>query len=187
MTGNEALIALLDAFSREGVPHMVVGGYSSNFWGLPRSTKDADLVVEASKLDWETILSLLPPEMTLDDQITFETITGSKRDIVRIDGLVFFIEIFHLSDDPFNQERFRRRLEVELFPGLQIPIPTAEDVIIQKLRWYHLNRTREKDFKDACDIIRRRADRLDYDQLEKWCREHETLDLLKLAGETAGD
>ena len=40
MTGNEAILKVIDALESVGVPYMVVGSYSSNLYGIPRSTED---------------------------------------------------------------------------------------------------------------------------------------------------
>ena len=48
MNGNNALMELLKLLGKLEIPHMLVGSYSSNFYGVPRSTKDADLVIEAT-------------------------------------------------------------------------------------------------------------------------------------------
>jgi hypothetical protein len=72
----------------------------------------------------------------------------------------FTIELFLLSDDPHHQERFRRRVAVEVF-GRTVWMPTAEDVIIQKLRW-----ARPKDLDDARGVLAVQAGRLDRAYLE---------------------
>ncbi|MEM9080726.1 MAG: nucleotidyl transferase AbiEii/AbiGii toxin family protein [Verrucomicrobiota bacterium] len=179
MTGNQALLVLLRAFHTHQIPYMVTGGYAFNFWGPPRSTKDADIVVEAPPLDWPKILHSLPEEITLEDQLTFETITGSQREILRIKDSSFFIEVFHLTNDPFNQQRFQNRVSVPLFPDFEVSVARAEDVIIQKLRWFHLNPSRRKDFDDAVNIFKTMPDQLQHSHIEYWCRQHNTFELLQ--------
>lgn len=39
-------LAVIDALEAERIPHMLVGSFSSNFYGIPRMTQDADLVIE---------------------------------------------------------------------------------------------------------------------------------------------
>ena len=46
MTADEAVVAVLDALETVGIPYMIVGSLASNFHGIPRSTRDADFVVE---------------------------------------------------------------------------------------------------------------------------------------------
>ena len=47
MTADEAVVAVLDAFDVSGLPYMIVGSLASNFHGIPRSTRDADFVIDA--------------------------------------------------------------------------------------------------------------------------------------------
>ena len=46
MTPQEATVAVIEALEATDIPYMVVGSFSSNYYGISRSTKDADLVVE---------------------------------------------------------------------------------------------------------------------------------------------
>ena len=46
MTGNESLVAAIEALDACGIPYMLVGSYSSNVYGVDRATKDADFVIE---------------------------------------------------------------------------------------------------------------------------------------------
>ena len=45
-TERDALFQALDALEALQIPYMVVGSFASTFWGRPRMTDDADLVVE---------------------------------------------------------------------------------------------------------------------------------------------
>jgi len=56
VNGTEALISLIRTFEKAGVPYMIVGSYSSNFYGIPRSTKDADVVVNVAGVDWGMLI-----------------------------------------------------------------------------------------------------------------------------------
>ena len=40
------MFAVVDVILKEQIPFLMVGSFSSNFYGIPRSTKDGDLVVE---------------------------------------------------------------------------------------------------------------------------------------------
>ncbi len=60
MNGTKSLVELLAVFDRQKVPYMVVGSYSSNFYGIPRSTEDADLVVHLPSAKWVNLPAILP-------------------------------------------------------------------------------------------------------------------------------
>jgi len=180
MTGNDALLALIRVFTEAGFPYMVVGSYSSNFWGIPRSTKDADVVVHVSAERWAEFPGMLPAGIELDDQMSFKMVTSTRREILRVTGSPFEIELFRLSDDPHDRERFARRVSEEIFPAVPVFLPTAEDVIVQKLRW-SVAAKRPKDFSDVVTVMQVQWGKLDWPYIEKWCAEHATLEVLRQA------
>jgi predicted transcriptional regulator len=117
----------------------------------------------------------LSSDFYMDRQLSFETITNSVRNVLTYRPTGFDIELFRLSDDPHRQARFERR-KTETIPGADLvaDIPTAEDVIIQKLRWQ-----RDKDISDARNVIHAQLDNLDWDYLHRWTDEHGTTELLE--------
>jgi hypothetical protein len=72
-----------------------------------------------------------------------------------------------------------------VLPGAKAWLPTAEDVIVQKLRWSALAK-RPKDFKDACDVMAVQAGNLDWPYIERWCEELGASAVLAEAREIAG-
>ena len=178
MNGTDALLALTRAFEDAGLPYMIVGSYSSNFYGIPRSTKDADLVVNLDQADWKKLVSILPPGLELEQQSGFEMVTSTRKELIRVANNIFEIELFHLSKDEHDSLRFDRRQKVAIIPGVDAYLPTAEDVIIQKLRWSR-GAKRPKDFADVVAVMQVQGpSRLDWPYIEAWCGKHDTLDLL---------
>jgi hypothetical protein len=169
---------LIEAFDRANISYMIVGSYSSNFYGIPRSTKDADLVIHLQSAEWAKLPEILPDGIELDDQMSFEMVTSTRRELLRVKDSWFQIELFRLSDDLHDRSRFQRRKKVEIFPETHVFLPTAEDVIIQKLRWTH-GAKRSKDFDDVVAVMAVQGEvRLDWSYIEHWCKEHGTMDLL---------
>lgn len=179
--GEEAVYALLDLFNEAQVPYMLVGSFSSNAYGEARATKDADFVVELDAKSRDLILSRLPAEFEIDRQGSFETITGHTRQILRIPSIPFEIELFDISDEPFDRSRFARRQRTTL-EGHTVWLPTAEDVIVQKLRWAKLGK-RDKDILDVVSILKIRHEKLDWVYIEDWCA---TLGILETLREALG-
>lgn len=178
MDGKEATIRLIEALESAHVDYMLVGSLSSNYHGVARSTKDADIVVSATSTDLRKALLPLSPQLQMNRQLTFETATGTTRHIVVVQDSPFRIELFRLSNDPHDQERFQRRRRV-FDPALErdVFIATAEDVVIMKLRWAK-NAARSKDRDDAKDVLGVCGDRLDWNYLRRWTDQHGTRDLL---------
>jgi hypothetical protein len=176
--GNQAAARMIEAMEKLGVDYLLAGSFSSNFYGIPRSTKDADFVAilggQIGALEKE-----LADDFDFDPQSSFETVTGTFRDKARAKGLPFEIEIFHLSQDAHDQSRFARRVSVfdELI-GRTVWLPTVEDVVITKLRWA-VRAKRGKDFDDVRDVIAVQGDAaLDWDYIHHWCAIHGTRALL---------
>lgn len=179
-SGEDAVVELLDVLNRNRIPYMIVGSFSSNRYGVPRATHDADFVVGAKGIDWIKYLSELPESFELDPQASFEMVTATHRRIIEIPSLPFTIELFELSPDEHDQLRFSRRKKLTLL-GREAYLPTAEDVIIQKLRWSR-GAKRAKDFDDVVAVMQVQGpEKLDWTYIEEWCGKHETLDLLEEA------
>ena len=46
MNSDEATAAVIDALDALQIPYMMVGSFSTNFYGIVRATHDADIVVQ---------------------------------------------------------------------------------------------------------------------------------------------
>lgn len=121
----------------------------------------------------------LEPEFQIDDQASFEMVTGTLRYHLRVPSIAFEVELFLLSSDPHDQARFARRRMVRSNQiGAEIMVPTPEDVIIMKLRWAKIAK-RDKDRDDVRNIIAVQGDEvLDWDYIHRWCETHDTRALL---------
>ena len=174
MNPQQATVAIIEAIEKAGIPYMVVGSLSSNYYGIARSTKDADLVLALGPEGLAAVLARLQPPLRVDPQMSFETVTGTFRNIVELTDSAFTVELFHLADDAYDQERFRRRRPILFAPlGREVFLPTAEDVIVAKLRW-----ARSKDIDDVRDVIAVQGDAIDWAYVYSWCDRHGTRPLL---------
>jgi hypothetical protein len=133
MTSESVIQAVIEACSDLGIEFMIVGSLSSNYYGIARSTQDADLVVALKPGDLDALVTRLGPPFSLDSQPSFECVTLTTRYILRVVGLKYTVELFLLSEDPYDQGRFRRRVEVEIYDR-RAWVPTPEDVVVTKLQ-----------------------------------------------------
>ncbi|MCB1236581.1 MAG: hypothetical protein KDM91_16050, partial [Verrucomicrobiae bacterium] len=173
--GNDVAARVVEAMERLGVDYMLAGSFSSNLYGIPRSTKDADFVAVLGGSQLSELQRELGSEFEFDEQPSFETVTGTFREMVRVKSVPFDIEIFHLSKDAHDQSRFERRLRVkDQLVGREIHVPTTEDVVVTKLRWGKIAK-RDKDRDDVRNIIAVQGDEaLDWDYIHRWCEVHGT-------------
>ncbi len=165
-------VLVIQALDACKIPYLLAGSFSSNYYGIPRSTKDVDFVVQLRGGLQSEFARHLGEDFQVNPQLFFETITGTyKQEIAHLRS-AFTVEVFQLSADPHDQSRFGRRQSVRL-DGRDVWFPAAEDVIVTKLRW-----GRHKDHEDVRDVISVQRGRLDWPYIEKWCGEHGTLALL---------
>jgi predicted nucleotidyltransferase len=116
MNSEDIAVAVIDTLNELDVPYMVVGSLSSNYYGIPRSTKDIDIVVQLSELiSARDIAAHLGPHFHLNPQASFEMISSTIRYVISTQDLPFQIELFVLSEDEHDQERFRRRQLQKIF------------------------------------------------------------------------
>ena len=185
MLNDPIVLVVVDALNAEKIPFLVAGSLSSNVYGVPRSTKDADFVIELGSASVTSLRTHLPSHYHLDPQIQFESVTATLRNIIRVEGSAFTVELFRLSTDPHDQERFRRRISTKV-EGRMIYLPTAEDVVVMKLRWGR-ELKRPKDLDDLRNVILLQQVTLDWDYVYEWCDRHETRELLdEIRREIAG-
>ncbi len=178
MTANEAVAKMIAFLDGARIPYMLTGSYASNTYGVARSTLDADFVIQLGQTQLDEFKRRLSSEFELEAQMSFETITATRRFIVRMARPPFTIELFLLSDDPHDRERFARRRTQEFLPGHPAVLPSAEDVIITKVRW-SMRGKRQRDREDARMVIAVQATRLDWDYIYRWCDAHGTRALLE--------
>jgi hypothetical protein len=174
MTAGESItLRVVEALDACGIGFLLTGSFASNYYGIPRSTKDADFVVQSQRAVGPEFAKELGEDFLLEPQLSFETNTGTFRQVLRHKKKTFKVELFLLSQDPHDQARFSRRRAVQLF-ARQVWLPSPEDVIITKLRW-----ARGKDQEDARDVMAVQHDKLDWPYIADWCRRHGTLPLME--------
>lgn len=78
-----------------------MGGWRTGWRIFPLVTESltADLVVSLDHSDWGKLFSMLPPELGLEQQSSFEMVTSTRKELIKLKDSPFGIELFHLSDD----------------------------------------------------------------------------------------
>lgn len=173
---DELTLSVIKKLDSENIPYILVGSYSSNVYGKYREPVDADFEIKLDGISVKELTHQLTPEIWIDPGVRFEPVSGTQRCIASLHGIPFRVEFFISNDDLHNQERFYRRRLTDLH-GHQVWVPTAEDVLITKLRWGALN-GRIQDKIDARDIIVIQGDKLDWNYVHSWCEQHGTCPIL---------
>jgi hypothetical protein len=134
MNSVDIVKRFIAAFERLNIPYVAVGAISVNVYGPPRSTHDADFVIQLGTVSIAQVVSAVGSDFALEPQMSFETITATTRYRFRHKASEFLVELFLLSDDAHDRTRFDRRVRLE-GDDSQLWVLTAEDLIITILRW----------------------------------------------------
>ncbi len=180
MTLEDFAVRVIEAADAEKVNFMAVGAIAAGAYGVPRSTRDLDLLVSVEvPTHVEALIRRLSEFVTFEEQISFDTLTWGRRHVgTGQSSPPFKVELFETFDDPFVVSEFARRQRV-FVPVLRREtwLPTPEDVVVQKLRW-----GRNKDLDDARDVLAVQGpETLDMAYIEHWCAQHRTLERLTAA------
>lgn len=161
------VVAVLD---RIGIDYMITGSIASSLQGEPRATHDLDIVVEVGELAIPALLAAFPiPEFYHDDSAVREAVRDRTGFNVIETSEGDKVDFWLLTDDPFDQSRFGRKYEEEVF-GTRLKVSAPEDTILQKLRWAALTGGSEKLYGDALRVYEVQQARLDQDYLAEWSR-----------------
>ena len=174
MNSEQAVAHVILCLERCQIDYMIVGALSCNLYGVPRASVDADIVVDLTERSLVPVLEQLGADFKCDPQVAFELLTGSHRNVVHFLPTGFDIELFHLGKDEHHRVRFERKVAIELPElGRAALVQTAEDLIIQKLRW-----ARRKDLDDIVNVLTISAAKMDWAYIWLWAEKHGTEELL---------
>jgi hypothetical protein len=177
-TERDALFQALDALEALQIPYMVVGSFASTFWGRPRMTHDADLVVEIAAEKVAELARLLAPHFYAPTFVIEDAV--SKRgqcNLIHL-GCAFKIDLWLLKDSPYHTASFERRLLGIVF-GREVWVSSPEDVILSKLLWYQAAPALDRQFQDVLEVYEIQEPYLEHDYLDRWARSLGIVDLLE--------
>ena len=168
MSQQALLTRIVEALDGAGIPYMLTGSLVSSLQGEPRATHDIDLVIDIAEDDVARVTrALSAPEVYLDEHAVrdaarrrtmFNLIDSSSGDKA---------DFWLLTDDPYDRERFARRMRVEAL-GQELSVSAPEDTILMKLRWSAQAGGSEKQLGDALRVYELQAGSLDEGYLDEW-------------------
>ena len=189
MSADSFLVRLVAALEAVGIPYMLTGSYASSLYGVPRSTQDIDLVIDASVGKLRRFVRSLP-ESTYYVNIASAIDALDRRsqfNVIDLDS-GWKVDLIVRKERPFSVIEFGRRSEETI--GSQLMwVASPEDVILAKLEWAK-SAGSGRQIEDAAGILKVRSD-LDEQYIAHWVRElhieNEWQEANKLAGREPSD
>jgi hypothetical protein len=154
---------ILRFLDQHHVPACLIGGLAVQRWGEPRVTQDVDLTLLAPFGDERRPVDLLLGRYRARDR-------GAKRfaleyrvlKLTTQDGVPIDVSLGAL---PFEMEVLDRALRWPLTPTINVPVCSAEDLVI-----YKLIAARPRDLLDVEGVVRVQGRRLDIARVRFWMR-----------------
>ena len=157
------LIQIVDALCDLRVPYMVIGGFALPAWGRPRATLDLDFMIQTAEVPESLVTKLGALGFQFDKEWDrYNPMIRAFHKRFRLGRTPVDVS---LSRDEHDAAAFSRRKK-KRFDGRYLWFPSAEDLLLQKLKV-----GRPQDFIDAAGIVERMRGRLDQRYLAKWAKE----------------
>ncbi len=179
---SEAIAVTLrvtSALEQLGVSYVVGGSVASSVHGIPRSTADADVVAALRLEHVEPLVRSLEADFYVDADMIRDAIRRRFEFNVLHLATMFKVDVFVPTLDDTVRRELARGARVDLGDGRTLFVASAEDTIVQKLRWYRLGgETSERQWTDALGVLRVRGSELDRTYLDETARALGVEDLL---------
>jgi hypothetical protein len=173
---QEVLARVTRLLADLGVPYMVTGSLASSVHGRPRTTHDADIVIDPTPPALDRLVAELQAGGFYVDAAVAREALRTRRQFNAIStASAFKVDLIVRKDRPFSREEFRRREPADL-GGTPVSLASAEDAILSKLEWSKKGGS-ERQLADAAGILAVKGTSLDRDYIERWARELGILDL----------
>lgn len=166
MMPEETLKVVIAHLEAAGIEYMITGSFASNLYGVPRTTQDADIVIEVSPTSLKQFVSLIEDEFYVAEEAAREALR--RRDMFNIIHFrsAFKIDLVIRKQRPYAEEEFRRRQRVE-FLEKECWFASPEDTILSKLEWSKKGQS-ERQYQDALGVAEMQGDDLNWHYLETW-------------------
>lgn len=173
MTLPEAFQQIRRALAAAGVTYAIGGSWASTVHGEPRHTNDIDFVTNLDGQRLRPFLEALGAGFYFDPESAQEALNHRRPFNVIHQKLGYKFDFFPVADGHGDAE-LERRMAVAL-PGLDselVPVISAEDTILAKLRWYREGgEVSDRQWRDIAGIIAASGEHLDREYLERWAQE----------------
>jgi hypothetical protein len=163
----EVVTQIVRVLETNEIPYTIVGGYSAIYWGRPRFTQDADLLVALQLGQIDTLVNALGAQFVISRAAIEEAVRQRSEFNLIHQAEVFKVDLWVTGNTAYEQEVLRRRRR-GAFGHAEAYYRSPEDTILSKLRWCNLANFSERQFEDALGVYEIQEPTLDQAYLDRW-------------------
>ncbi|MBI5740489.1 MAG: hypothetical protein HZA16_07180 [Nitrospirae bacterium] len=134
ITESDVIKEVAGRLGNAGIQYMFTGSIATNFYAVPRMTRDIDIVVNLKADDALRIYSIFEKDFYIDKDMVLSAINEEGMFNVIHYESVFKIDFIIRKDNQYRLEEFERRRKV-MFENVELYIAAPEDLILSKLYW----------------------------------------------------
>jgi hypothetical protein len=185
VTETEAFKSFFQRLELLDIPYLVGGSVASSAHGHPRQTNDIDIAIQINETNADLFVEEFQGDFMLTDPMVREALsTGDEYrsfQMIHYESLLR-IDCFLPIGTPLQQSEFARRVMLEILPGLEVPVASAEDIVIRKLLWFQLGgHVSDRQWNDIIAVLDVQGSRLDNAYLDEWTKKVGVYELLTKA------
>jgi hypothetical protein len=178
-------LEVVQALEALGIPYLLGGSLAASFSGIPRATRDADLVVDLDSRQVHSLAVTLRDRFYLAEERMLDAIRHrSSFNLIHL-ATGFKVDVFVPGDEGFAHSEMVRRQRITLPTkegNVTFQVASPEDLVIQKLRWFQLGGgVSEQQWTDLLGVLKVQRGKLDFDYLAHWSAQLGVADLLRQA------
>ena len=174
---KEFLKSVVENLQQAGIDYVICGSIAASFYGVERSTQDADIIIDSTEEQLTNFLKLLGDAYYVSNDAVLEALKQSTMfNIIDVENAWKADLIIRKKTDFYTEEFHRKRKEKLL--GKDLYILSPEDTILSKLAWAKNSRS-EQQFRDALEVAIIQWSNLEWDYLHKWAKELQVENALK--------
>ena len=133
-----------------GVEYMVTGSMALNFYALPRTTRDIDIVVDVAPADRRFLIKVLVEDFEADADVIRDALQRNEIFNVLTPS---FVKIDVISRDrQMDHERVFQRRNTFTLRDQQVKVISPEDLVLAKLYWARESKS-EMQFRDIRNLL----------------------------------
>jgi hypothetical protein len=180
----DVVFKVIEVLDRLGIDYLIGGSFASSFYGIARSTNDADLVAVVKPEQVHTLFEAFELDFYVAEEAIRRAVhTGRHFNVIHSDTS-FKVDIFTPKLKGFASQQLERRKMQPFGSGLirEAYFASPEDTVLAKLDWYRKgNEVSERQWLDVLTVIKVQRERLDLEYMRHWAAELRVADLLEEA------